>query len=169
VQVRTEDPISDISDIRILPHVERRTPAYDAIDVSTGLCVRVTVNDAPRVGYSFHVGTLTGSDDERYPGFKLLRPFCRVTVDFAASATVRTKAGLVCHLMEQAEDWIVQDAQKRLESFRLDKRIEREQADIARQKPRQAAGLKTLAKRDTAAKGYGPSAKRDGKRTANGA
>lgn len=130
-------------------------PVHDETDSVTKLTVRITRNDAPKRSYSYAIGTLTDNPDQRYPGFNVLRPFNRLDVEYSVSAHVKTRTSLLVYLMEGAESWVQDDAQHELECYRqrmsnarLEQQIEREQAQLARSKPKAVAGLKTLAKRD---------------------
>jgi hypothetical protein len=72
-------------------------------------------------------------------------------IDGQGKVSVRRISGFVAKLINEAEDWIDEQAQKREDEF-IEQRQAREMKQLDRDKPRPQAGIKTLGKRDGAIK-----------------
>lgn len=64
---------------------------------------------------------------------------------------IQRVSGYIAKLTDAAEDWIQEESQRREDEF-IARRLEREQKQLDRDKPKPVAGLKTLGKRDAATK-----------------
>ena len=130
------------------------TPVHDVTDPTTGLTIRISRTSAERPWYSFQIGNLNLKDATD----KRLRPFTRMSVVYMTTAKVaESKVPVLTRLMQEAENWAEDDAQEALvmsrkanDERKLDAQIAREKAQLERQKPKQPAELKTLAKHDAA-------------------
>jgi hypothetical protein len=124
------------------PQIER-VIAKEFDDDANELAIKIMKTVARRPRYSFEVG-------RRGQGGQFVRffPFF-VTVKHAAVTYKAINEEALAALIQRAEEWMHAECQ-RAEDEISEAKIAKEESSLSRDKPKQRAGLKELAKRDRA-------------------
>lgn len=128
------------------------TEARTFTDESAGIAVIVSRMSGYRPRFSYAIKSRV---ETRERGI-ILVPFFQVGVVTEHARVTKLIGGLnttsLFGLLAEVDEWIRGECQRREDEI-ISERVDREQRDLARDKPKQRPGLKSLSKRDAAARG----------------